>query len=122
MELLGERNRIVFTEDFLPEVVKIPDPSLRRIGFIRDSPLLLVIPVRTGGKTFRIGVLEDDREFRLSLEDLYRHCYMIGQTGSGKTGFIKMLVHRLRNLGDASIMVIDPHGDIARELMIAFSL
>ncbi|MCC6024583.1 MAG: ATP-binding protein, partial [Thaumarchaeota archaeon] len=114
--LLGERNRIIFTEDLLPEVVKLPDPSLHRIGFVRGSPLPLVIPVRTGEKTFRIGVLEDGREFRLSLEDLYRHCYVIGQTGSGKTSFIKMLVHRLRELGDASIVVIDPHGDMALEL------
>jgi len=114
--LLGERNKIVFTEDLLPEVVKLPDPSLHRVGFVRGSPLPLVIPVRTGEKTFRIGVLEDGREFRLSLEDLYRHCYVIGQTGSGKTSFIKMLVHRLRELGDASIVVIDPHGDMALEL------
>jgi hypothetical protein len=114
--LLGERNRIVFAEGLLPEVVKLPDPSLHRIGFVRGSPLPLVIPVRTGEKTFRIGVLEDGREFRLSIEDLYRHCYVIGQTGSGKTTFIKMLVHRLRELGDVSIIVIDPHGDMALEL------
>jgi hypothetical protein len=71
--LFGERNRIVFTEDLLPEVVKLPDSSLHRIGFVRGSSLPLVIPTRTGEKTFRIGVLEDGREFRLSLEDLYRH-------------------------------------------------
>jgi len=106
--LLGERNRIVFTEGLLPEVVKLSDPLLHRIGFVRGLPLPLVIPVRTGERTFRIGVLEDAREFRLSLEDLYRHCYVIGQTGSGKTSFIKMLVHRLRELEDASIVVIDP--------------
>jgi len=114
--LLGERNRIVFTEDLPPEVVKLPDPLLHRIGFVRGSPLPLVIPVRTGEKTFRIRVLEDGREFRLSIEDLYRHCYVMGQTGSGKTTFIEMIVHRLRGLGDASIIVIDPHGDMALEL------
>jgi DNA helicase HerA-like ATPase len=114
--LFGERNLIVFTEDLLPEIVKLPDPSLHRIGFARGSPLPMVIPVRSGEKTFRIGVLEDGREFRLSLEDLYRHCYVIGQTGSGKTTFIKMLVHRLRELGNAAIVVVDPHGDMALEL------
>jgi len=114
--LLGERNLVVFNEDLLSEIIKLPDPSLHRIGFVRDSPLPLLVPVRTGEKTFRIGTLEDGREFRLSLEDLYRHCYVIGQTGSGKTTFIKMLVHRLKGLEDASIIVIDPHGDMAREL------
>lgn len=114
--LIGERNRVVFTEDLLPEIVKLPDPSLHKISFVRGSPLPLVTPVRTGEKTFRIGVLDDGREFRLSLEDLYRHCYVIDQTGSGKTSFIKMLIHRLRELRDASIIIIDPHGDMAREL------
>ncbi|MEM4914048.1 MAG: ATP-binding protein, partial [Desulfurococcaceae archaeon] len=114
--LIGERNRVVFLEDTLHEIVKLPDPSLHKIGFVRGSPLPLVIPERTGEKSFRIGVLEDGREFRLSIEDLYRHTYIIGQTGSGKTSFIKLLVHRLRELGEASIVVVDPHGDMAREL------
>ncbi|MEM1694697.1 MAG: ATP-binding protein, partial [Ignisphaera sp.] len=114
--LLGERNRIVFVEDLLHEIVKLPDPSLHRISFVRGSPLPLVIPERTGEKSFRIGVLEDGREFRLSVEDMFRHVYVIGQTGSGKTSFIKLLVHRLRELGEASIVIIDPHGDMAKEL------
>jgi type IV secretory pathway VirB4 component len=37
---------------------------------------------------------------------------VIGQRGSGKTTLIKMLVHNLRELEDASIIVIDPHGYI----------
>jgi len=114
--LLGERNLVVFNEDLLPEIIKLPDPSLHRIGFVRGSPLPLLIPVRIEEETFRIGVLEGGREFRLSTEDLYRHCYVIGQTGSGKTTFTKLLVHRLRELGEAAIVVIDPHGDMAKEL------
>lgn len=114
--LLGERNRLVFLENALHEVVKLPDPSLHKIGFVRGSPLPLVMPERAGEKTFRVGVLEDGREFRLSIEDLYRHTYVIGQTGSGKTTFIKTLVHRLREFEDVAIVVVDPHGDMAREL------
>ncbi|MEM2288939.1 MAG: ATP-binding protein, partial [Sulfolobales archaeon] len=113
--LIGERNKIVFTEDLLHEIVKLPDPSLHRISFVRGSPLPLIVPERSG-ESFRIGTLEDGREFRLSIEDLYRHTYIIGQTGSGKTTFIKLLIHRLRELGEASIVVVDPHGDMAREL------
>ncbi|MEM4958403.1 MAG: ATP-binding protein [Nanopusillaceae archaeon] len=114
--LIGERNRVVFVEDTLHEIIKLPDPSLHKIGFVRGSPLPLVIPERTGEKSFRIGVLEDGREFRLSVEDMFRHVYVIGQTGSGKTSFIKLLVHRLKELGEASIVVVDPHGDMAKEL------
>ncbi|MEM4485882.1 MAG: ATP-binding protein [Zestosphaera sp.] len=114
--LLGGRNRIVFTEGTLHEMVKLPNPSLHKIGFVRGSPLPSVIPERVGGRAFRIGVLEDGREFKLSMEDMFRHAYVIGQTGSGKTSFMKLLVHRLRELKDASIVVVDPHGDMAREL------
>ena len=106
----------VLTQETLRETVRLPDPSLHRVGFARGYPLPAVVPTRTGEGTFRVGVLEDGREFRLSIEDLYRHCYVIGQTGSGKTSFIKMLVHRLRELGDAAMVVIDPHGDMALEL------
>ncbi|MEM4481629.1 MAG: DUF87 domain-containing protein, partial [Desulfurococcaceae archaeon] len=114
--LIGERNKIVLTEDLLHEIMRLPDPSLHKIGFVRGSPLPLVIPERTGERSFRIGVLEDGREFRLGLEDMFRHVYVIGQTGSGKTSFIKLLVHRLKELGSASIVIVDPHGDMAREL------
>jgi hypothetical protein len=38
--LIGERNLIVFTEDLLPEIIRLPDPSLHRISFVRGSPLL----------------------------------------------------------------------------------
>ncbi|MEM4592360.1 MAG: DUF87 domain-containing protein [Ignisphaera sp.] len=105
---LGERNKIVFTEDLLHEIVRLPDPSLHRISFVRGSPLPLIVPERSGEKSFRIGTLEDGREFRLSVEDMFRHVYVIGQTGSGKTSFIKLLVHRLREIGEASIVVVDP--------------
>ncbi len=114
--LLSGGSRVVFTEDALHEVVKLPDPSLHKIYFVRDLPLPLVVPERRSRGSFKIGVLGDGREFRLSIEDLYRHIYVIGQTGSGKTSFIKLLVHRLRELKDVAIVVIDPHGDMAREL------
>ncbi|MEM2579180.1 MAG: ATP-binding protein [Desulfurococcaceae archaeon] len=113
--LIEKRSRVVFTEEALREVIKLPDPSLHRVGFVRSSLLPLTIPER-GGRSFRIGVLEDGREFKLSIDDLYRHTYVIGQTGSGKTSFIKLLVHKLMVLREASVVVIDPHGDMAREL------
>ena len=106
----------LFSEESLRQTVVVPDPSLHRVGFVRGYPLPMLVPQRVGETSFRIGVLEDGREFRLSIEDLYRHAYVIGQTGSGKTTFLKLLVHRLRELKNASIIVIDPHGDMAKEL------
>jgi DNA-binding MarR family transcriptional regulator/energy-coupling factor transporter ATP-binding protein EcfA2 len=106
----------LFSEETLRQTIVMPDPSLHKIGFVRGYPLPLLIPQRSGEASFRIGVLEDGREFRLSVEDLHRHAYVIGQTGSGKTTFLKLLVHRLKEVGKAAIVVIDPHGDMAKEL------
>lgn len=114
--LFGERSLLVSDEEGLRATISFPDPSLHRVGFVRGYPLPMLIPERRGEKSFRIGVLEDGREIRLGVEDLYRHVYIIGQTGSGKTTFIKTLVHRLRELGGTAVVVIDPHGDMAREL------
>jgi hypothetical protein len=106
----------LFSEETLRQSIVMPDPSLHKVGFVRGYPLPLLIPQRSGEESFRIGVLEDGREFRLSVEDLYRHAYVIGQTGSGKTTFLKLLVHRLKEVGKVAIVVIDPHGDMAKEL------
>lgn len=115
-KFLGFRNKILFNEELISEIIKLPSPSLHKVGFTRESLLPAVSPNRGGLKTFRIGVLEDGSEFRVSVDDLYRHAYVIGQTGSGKTTLLKLLTHRLAELGGASLVVIDPHGDMAREL------
>lgn len=115
-KFLGFRNKILFNEELISEIIKLPNPSLHKVDFTRESLLPAVSPNRGGLKTFRIGVLEDGSEFRVSVDDLYRHAYVIGQTGSGKTTLLKLLTHRLAELGGASLVVIDPHGDMAREL------
>ena len=81
----------MFNEDLLSEIIKLLDPSIRKIGFVRGYSLPLLVSQRTGEASFRIGVLEDGREFRLSIEDLYRHVYTISQTGSGKRPSLKCL-------------------------------
>lgn len=97
-------------------MVELPDPGVHPVGFTRGSPLPDAVPVRSEGDSFRIGVTESGREVRLGIRDLERHVYVVGQTGSGKTSFLKLLVHRLHGLGGAAIIVVDPHGDMSREL------
>jgi DNA helicase HerA-like ATPase len=115
-KLLGLRGRVLLNEELIDEIVKLPDPSLHKVEFTREFPLPPVPPRRVSPRSFRIGSLEDGSEFRLDVEDLRRHAYLIGQTGSGKTSLLKLLVHRLAELGDVALVVIDPHGDMAREL------
>ena len=112
----GIANKISWSESALEELLKFPDPSLHRIRFVRGASLPQLISSNIGKGTFRVGSLENGNEFRLSIEDLRRHCYIIGQSGSGKTSFLKLLVHRIKEIEKASIILIDPHGDMAKEL------
>lgn len=98
------------------DMMVLPDPAIHTVEFARRSPLPEAVPVRSGADCFRIGSTLNGREVRLCMSDLKRHVYVIGQTGSGKTSFLKLLVNRIHETSEASIIVIDPHGDMALEL------
>jgi hypothetical protein len=90
-----------------------PDPSRYPVEFARGSPLPeLLLPEGE----IRIGATPAGKVFSLSVEHLKRHVYVVGQTGTGKTSFLKLLVHRLAELGGSAVIVVDPHGDVALEL------
>ncbi len=59
-----------------------------------------------------------DEFLALSHEDRRRHLYVIGQTGSGKTTFLKSCILQDIHAGEG-IAVIDPHGDLADEIVDA---
>jgi DNA helicase HerA-like ATPase len=49
--------------------------------------------------------------------DRQRHTYVLGKSGSGKSELLKLLVYGyLRKPGSATVVVIDPHGDLAEEV------
>lgn len=106
----------VVTSSRVYDMMVLPDPAIHNVEFARRSLLPEAVPVRSGADCFRIGSTLNGREVRLCMSDLERHVYVIGQTGSGKTSFLKLLVHRVHETGEASIIVIDPHGDMALEL------
>jgi hypothetical protein len=58
----------------------------------------------------------DPAPFGMSAEDRRHHVHVIGQTGSGKTTLLKNLIiqHIIAGHG---VGVIDPHGDLAEELL-----
>lgn len=49
----------------------------------------------------------------ISSNDLRSHIYIIASTGSGKTELVKLFYIRLAKLANASIVIFDPHGDLA---------
>ena len=59
----------------------------------------------------------DSQPFGISPGDLRQHVYVIGKTGSGKTTLLRNLIVQHIALGHG-VGVIDPHGDLAEELLI----
>lgn len=61
--------------------------------------------------------LENSFDKLLPNIERYKHTYITGQTGSGKSVLLTTLLYRdiLRN--DCSVMLLDPHGDLAENTM-----
>ena len=56
------------------------------------------------------------KEVRMKLEDRFRHFYVIGQTGTGKSSIFQSMIRQDFENGEW-VIVIDPHGDLARDVM-----
>ena len=53
---------------------------------------------------------------RVSTEDRKRNTLILGGAGYGKTELIKQLIHAHLQNADHTIMVLDPHGDMADQI------
>ena len=58
----------------------------------------------------------DSQPFGIAAIDERQHIYIIGKTGSGKTTLLRNLILQHIALGHG-VGVIDPHGDLAEELL-----
>lgn len=52
----------------------------------------------------------------LKTEDRFRHFYVVGQTGTGKSSILQAMARQDIRAG-RGIAVIDPHGDLAKDLL-----
>jgi DNA helicase HerA-like ATPase/DNA-binding Lrp family transcriptional regulator len=104
-------------EEKINKVAVIPNPSVLKVKFIRSAQLPVITVER---KDILVGHLEDGTPFKLDLEDLYRHMYIVGATGSGKSTTIAKLVVELKKLTNKkkAQVVIDPNHDLVRDLSI----
>lgn len=101
---------LIASEKALQNSILFPNPTVHPTLFTR----VFSIPLsKRDSRGFRIGKLENNQDFVLTIEDFFRHVYIIGQTGSGKTNLLKVLVSKLQNY---PVFVIDPHGSLAKEL------
>ncbi len=56
-------------------------------------------------------------EMRLPKDGLERHMHIMAKTGQGKSNLLKVIIHELQSeQKKQSIVVIEPHGDLAEEL------
>lgn len=52
----------------------------------------------------------------ISEPDLQRHCYISGKSGSGKSELMKALFYQLQKKENSTLVMLDPHGDLAEDL------
>lgn len=58
---------------------------------------------------------QDEFDRIITASDINSHIYLLASTGSGKTELIKLIFIRVALSKDTSIVIFDPHGDLARE-------
>ena len=95
---------------------------LRSLDWTRSGGTTYKLPPERGGillgKIFLAG--EEVRDFRLPLEDLQVHAYIMGETQTGKSTLLANIVAGLAEWVEGnrlSVILIDPHGDLAFDLL-----
>lgn len=102
------------------EVLKIQDKKNKQVHISNRYP-----QTKTGYCKYifdRVSPLEQrflqkSLPFYIPEQERKKHTYISGSTGSGKSELIKLLLHHyIKNNKEAALILIDPHGKIAREV------
>lgn len=88
-----------------------------KIHWLRSRSAPAPVNLPSQGVILGENIFRGERKLvRIYDEDRRRHFYMIGQTGTGKTTLLKNMV--IQDIKDGKgVCFIDPHGDIAEELL-----
>jgi len=112
-------HRLILNTEELASLWHLPlptseTPNIRWMS-ARTAPAPINMP--TSGLHVGFNVYRGRKtEVYMKDSDRRRHMYIIGKTGSGKTEFIKnMAIQDIKN--GKGVAVIDPHGDLANDLM-----
>jgi len=73
----------------------------------------------TTGKGLNIGHAVGGSGVLLPAEDLAGHMLVTGKTGSGKSSFVGMVMEQLSEREGCNIILLDPHGKLAEDFVVA---
>lgn len=67
-------------------------------------------------KSNLLDPFDDNFENLIPIVERFKHTYITGQTGSGKSELLKTLILRDILRGDGSVILLEPHGDLAEDV------
>ena len=71
-------------------------------------------------KGWRIGRTHGGSAVRLIPDLLSTHAAIMGKTGSGKSNILRLIISSIIQSSDGSIILLDPHGDLATDVAKSF--
>ncbi|MGH2379663.1 MAG: helicase HerA domain-containing protein, partial [Candidatus Limnocylindria bacterium] len=101
----------------LAQLWYLPDAGFDQAGLPRHRPLVAPPPRISAGNGAELTIGESrDGPLRLPLDALARHMAVIGATGSGKSTLLMSLALGVLDT-PVGATVIDPHGDLAADIL-----
>ena len=71
-------------------------------------------------KGWKIGRTHGGSPVRLTPDLLATHAAVMGKTGSGKSNILRLIISSIIQSSDGSIILLDPHGDLATDVAKSF--
>lgn len=110
----------IFTTEELASLFHFPHSKYNRIAEIRWQNFKIVkAPINVPSEGLLLGTNTYQgvtKNIYLKNEDRFRHFYVVGQTGTGKSSILQSMARQDIRAG-RGIAVIDPHGDLAKDLL-----
>ncbi len=114
------KQKSILTTEELASLFHFPHSKYNRIAEIKWQNFKIVkapINIATEGLLLGTNTYQGvTRPIYLKNEDRFRHFYVIGQTGTGKSSILQVMARQDIRQG-RGIAVIDPHGDLANDLL-----
>ncbi|HJP81607.1 MAG TPA: type IV secretion system DNA-binding domain-containing protein [Candidatus Saccharimonadales bacterium] len=116
-------NPVLLSASELASLYHFPAHGASAEGLVKSRSPELVTPLSLRRSTTQLDVIvgenrstDEVQPIGMTLEQRQKHTYIIGKTGMGKTTLLKHAIYQDMVSGKG-LMVLDPHGDLFRELL-----